>query len=286
MKQFFDLKSLIMILLGNAIYAVGIVAFVLPNHMILGGTTGIALTLQHFYGINLSVFVLIFNILMFLLGYIVLGRKFALTTIVSSVVYPFFLGTFEKIAFLQDMTEDMMLATIFAGIMIGFGLGLVIREGASTGGMDIPPLIVNKKLGISVSVMMYVFDFSILICQMFFSNKEQSLYGIFLILIYTVVLDKMIVRGTAMTEVRIISKKYEEINQHILREMDCGSTLVEIETGFKRSEEMMIMTIIHNRELVTLNNMILSIDPQAFIIIEKVNEVKGKGFSLPKVNLA
>ena len=277
------LKTLPWILLGNTVYALGIVMFVLPSGLITGGTTGLALTAEHFLHIPVSVFVFFMNLCMFLLGAAVLGMKFALTTLVSSFYYPIILGILQKIPALSDLTREPMLAAVFGGLMIGFGIGSVIRVGASTGGMDIPPLILKKKFGLPVSVMLYVFDVTILILQMFFSEKEQILYGILLVMIYTVVLDKVLLIGTSQTQVKIISRKYMEINEKIIHELDRGSTLIHATTGFMKQEQPMVMTVISNRELGTLNRLVMETDPQAFMIVGNVNEVKGRGFTQEKV---
>ena len=102
---------------------------------------------------------------------------------------------------------------------------MVIKAGASTGGMDIPPLIFNKKMGLPVSVGLYVFDFAILIGQMFFRDKEKSLYGILLVMIYTVLVDKVLLMGKTQMQVKIMSKQYREINEMIHKKLDRGTTL-------------------------------------------------------------
>lgn len=276
-------RSLIAILVGNTVYSLGIVAFLLPNDIITGGTTGLALCAQHYFGIPISLSALVFNTAMFFVGAIVLGKAFALTTLVSSFYYPFILDLLQRFPVLSSVTEDKMLATVCAGLLIGAGIGIVIRAGASTGGMDIPPLVLNKRFGIPVSVSLYVFDFLILLMQMLFSDIEESIYGILLVLIYTFVLDKVLVLGMAQTQVKIVSKKYEEINTAINSQLDRGSTLIHAETGYLHRNSPMVLTVISNRELIRLNRLVTEIDPSSFMIISKVNEVKGKGFSLPKV---
>lgn len=282
MKQLNNIKNLGFILLGNTIYALAIVMFILPNNLITGGTTGLGITIQHYLGLPIHIFVLVFNTLMFILGAVVLGKKFALTTLVSTFYYPFILGVFEGIPALNAMTNDRMLATICGGLMIGFGIGIVIRAGASTGGMDIPPLVLNKKFGLSVSVMLYLFDFAILILQMLFSNKEQIIYGILLVMIYTVILDKVLLMGSTRTQVKIISQKYEELNQLIQDKLDRGTTLIYTRTGYLKKEQPMILTVVTSRELMRLNQLVQETDPKAFMIIGHVNEVKGRGFSMQK----
>ena len=277
------LLNIITILVGNAIYALGVVIFILPNDLITGGTTGLGLAFEHYFHVPLSAFVFCFNAVMFILGALVLGKMFAFSTLISSFFYPIILGVFQKIPELSQITQDKMLSTVCGGLMIGFAIGIVIRAGASTGGMDIPPLVLNKKFGLPVSVMLYVFDFAILISQMFFSDKEQIIYGILLVLIYTVVLDKVLLTGHVQTQVKIISKKYKEINEMIVGRLDRGSTILYGETGYLHTDQPIILTVISNRELARLNQEVTSIDPEAFMIIARVNEVKGHGFSSSKI---
>lgn len=281
--QKFNIKNLGFIFFGNTIYALGIAAFILPNHLITGGTTGLGITVHHYLGLPISSFIFIFNIAMFILGAIVLGKTFALTTLVSSFYYPLIFGIFEKIPGIGTITDDRMLATVCGALMIGLGIGVVIRAGASTGGMDIPPLVLNKKFGLSISVMLYAFDIIILLLQMTFSDKESIIYGILLVFIYTITLDKILLMGSTRTQVKIITKKYEEINQQIQSRLDRGTTLIYAQTGYLRNDQPMILTVVSNRELMQLNQIVQEIDSTAFMIISHVNEVKGRGFSLKKV---
>lgn len=277
------IKNLFYILAGNTIYAAAVVMFILPNNLITGGTTGLALFFNHQFNIPITLFVSVFNIAMFALGFFVLGKTFALTTIISTFYYPFIFGVLEQIPALQGITNDHLLAVICGGIMIGFGIGIVLRVGASTGGVDIPPLVLNKKFSIPVSLSLYVIDFSILLLQMIFSNKEQVLYGILLVLIYTIVLDKVLLLGKSQLQVKIVSEKYEEINQMIIRQLDRGSTLIHAETGLCRNKNLMVLSAISNRELPKLNQLVMEIDPNAFVVINQVNEVRGRGFTMQKV---
>lgn len=275
--------SILAILFGNFIYALSVAMFILPGSLITGGTTGLALVLNRQFSIPVSGFVFIFNVAMFLLGAVVLGKRFALTTLISTFFYPIILEILQHIEGLGNFTSNPLLATIFAGLMIGLAIGIVIKAGASTGGMDIPPLVLNKKLGWSVSATLYVLDFFVLLFQMLFSNKEQVLYGILLVLIYTVTLNKVLLLGNAKTQVKIVSSKHDEITSMIIHQLDRGATLLEAETGFYRNGTKVVLTIISSRELPRLNQMVSHIDPKAFMIINQVNEVKGRGFTLDKV---
>ena len=230
----------------------------------------------------MTLFLSIFNILMFLLGLLILGKTFALTTLISTFYYPLILSVFEKTIGYTQMTTDPLLAALLGGVMIGVAIGLVIKCNASTGGMDIPPLIINKKTGIPVSVSMYAFDFLILLMQVFYTNREMVLYGIVLVATYTIVLDKVLVVGKAQTEVMIVSKEYEQINDMIIHELDRGTTMLKSISGYMKNEYPVIMTVISNRELPKLNYLVLNIDEHAFMVVSKVNEVKGRGFTFKK----
>ena len=282
LKEVFSLKRIMWVLIGNTIYSCGIAAFVLPNDLITGGTTGIALILEHYFGLPIGLSVAIFNIVMFILAILILGKSFALTALISTFYFPWILSQFQKVQFIQNMTDDFLLGSIFAGLMLGLGVGLVIRAGASTGGMDIPPLILNKKFGLPVSVGLYAFDFLILIGQMFFRDTEKSLYGILLIMIYTVLVDKVLLLGKNQMQVKIMSDKYEEINSMIHQKLDRGTTLYRTESGYLHKKGFLVMTVISNRELPKLNQLIMDIDPKAFMVISQVSEVKGRGFTLHK----
>ena len=283
MNTFFKkILPILLILIGNTTYGLGVILFVLPTGLITGGTTGLGLFFQHSLGLPLNVFIAVFNVGMFLLGVWILGKKFAITTIVSTFYYPLAFQVMTSIVGDTVLTADPMLATVCAGIMIGAGIGLVIRAGASTGGMDIPPLVFNKLFGVPVSVGLYAFDFLILILQMLFSNTEQVLYGIMMIFIYTFVLDRMLVIGNSRVEVKIVSPKYEEINHRIQTELDRGVTLMDMEGGHLRQESHMILSVLSNRELVTLKNLVTNIDPSAFMVISQVKEVRGLGFTIDK----
>lgn len=275
--------NLLLVVLGNATYALAVKLFILPNDLMTGGTTGIALVINHYFnGVSISAFVLGFNILMLLVGLALLGKKFAFSTIVSSIAYPLALELFDRLFGNVVLTEDMLLNTIFAGLGIGVGLGIVIRNGASTGGMDIPPLVLNRYFKIPVSVSLYVFDMCILLGQAVYNPLEGILYGILLILVYSVVLDKLMLMGTTRTEVKVVSGHAEEIRKVILSEVDRGVTLLYGESGYLQQDTQVILSIVSNRELPQVEKLIHSIDPESFMIISRVSEVRGRGFSMSK----
>lgn len=276
------IKNIIGILVGNTLYAIAVLLFIVPNGLITGGSTGLAIAANHVLDIPITMFVSLFNIGMFGIGLFVLGIAFALTTLISTFYFPFILSVFEKTIGYTQMTSDPLLAALFGGVLIGTAIGLVIKCNASTGGMDIPPLVINKKLGIPIFASMYAFDFLILLMQVFYTDKEMVLYGIVLVATYTIVLDKVLVFGKAQTEVMIVSKEYDKINNAIIQELDRGTTMLKSISGYMKNEYPVVMTVVSNRELPRLNELILNIDNHAFMVVSKVNEVRGRGFTFKK----
>ena len=250
--------TLLTVIIGNAMYAAVAVLFLLPSGLPTGGTTGIALLVNRLTGLSVSMFVLGFNIVMLVVGFIFLGKKFAFTTIVSTFTYPICLELF------------------------GQGLGSVIRMGTSTGGMDIPPLILNKYFKIPVSVSLNAFDICILLGQAILIPPEMLLYGVILVITYTTVLNKVLLLGGSKMEVKIISRNPEPIRQAIIGHLDRGLTILRAEGGYSQEDRQVLLVVVSNRELHQLERIVKNIDPESFVIVSEVREVRGRGFSLTK----
>ena len=280
------LISVLTVVLGNILYTLAIKLFLLPANLMSCGTTGIALVVNHFTQIPMSAFILVFNMVMLAVGWVVLGRQFAMTTVLSSVLYPAILEILNRTLGDVVVTENILLNLLFAGMGLGISLGIVIRGGASTGGMDIPPLILKKSFHIPVSASLWVFDFCILLSQMFFHPAEDLLYGILLIIVISVSLNKVMLLGTSRTEVKIISRKSGEIRDAILSKVDRGVTMLHGQGGYERQGTEVILSVVSNREMPKIQQLARSIDPDCFMIISQVTEVWGRGFTYGKKALS
>lgn len=280
-----NIKESIIIIFGNFILALGITAFIIPSGVIVGGGTGIGLIIQHFTGVDVSITVSAINIVMFVIGYYVLGKNFAAKTGLSTIVFPIFLAVLGQLSVMQSLTNDILLANIYAGLLIGAGMGLILRLGASTGGMDVPPLIINKKTKIPITLLINGIDLIILLGQAFFSTTEQVLYGFVVVIITTIVMDKMMLLGESKVQVTIISPKFEEIKNVVFNKIERGCTLIDVTTGYTMEKQYAVMTVASKRELHILNESVLSIDPTAFIISNVTHSVNGRGFTLPSIDI-
>ena len=266
-QQLFNALSIVV---GNAMYALTVVLFLMPSGLITGGATGIALAFNKVTGLPVSAVLFVVNVVMLLLGWWVLGRRFALNTLASTVLSPFFMALWERLLGNLVLTDDLVLNTVFAGFGIGISLGITIRAGASTGGMDIPPLVLNKWFHLPVSATMMVFDLIILAVQAAFSPLQQCLYGIVMVIVYTVVLDKVLIFGSTRTEVKIISQHADEIREAIFSQLDRGVPILHGEGGYSRNSEQVLLSVISNRQLPKLEKIAHLIDPTCFMIVSHV----------------
>ncbi len=276
------LFSLLLVVIGNIVYALTMKLFLLPANLISCGTTGIALVVQHTFGMEVSTFIFLFNIAMLMLGWMVLGRQFALTTVFSSLFYPIALEVMNRILGDISVTNDLLMNTLFSGLGLGMALGMVIRGGASTGGMDIPPLVLKKLFHIPVSVSLWAFDFCIMLSQLFFHSPEDLLYGILLLIVLSSSLNKVLLLGTDRTEVKIVSKQAEQIRDAILSQVDRGVTILHGEGGYLRTSTEVILSVVSNHEMPKIERLARDIDPDCFMIVSRVTEVWGRGFSAGK----
>lgn len=277
-----NIKVLAGVLAGNAMLAVAVAAFMVPNGIIMGGATGIGLFVTHYISANLSVVIFIINAILFVLGACTLGKKFAFTTIISTFTYPVFLAMAQAVPGITTLTGNKMLAAIYGGLALGIGVGLVVRQGASTGGTDIIALVLHKFLHSPVAIFMYAVDFVVLGSQIFFSDSEQVLYGILALMIMTAAMNRVVLFGQSQIQLFIISEEYEEIRISLLENMDVGATMVHIETGYGKEHQKGVLCVIPHRKLYAVNEMVKKIDNKAFTTISQIKEVKGRGFSLER----
>ncbi len=268
------------ILAGNALLAFLVAAFIIPHDIIMGGTTGIGIVLNRFFPtLDISLVVLILNVLLLILGLAVLGKKFFLTTVASSLLYPVFLGMMQRIPGIERLTDDPLIAAIFGGCLMGVALGLVMRVGSSTGGMDVVCLVLNHWLHQPVALFVYLSDIVIVGGQALFSPPEMTLLGIIVLVLESIILDKAMLLGKAQIQVFVISQKFEELRSLLLDTLEAGVTMMLVETGRLGRAQKGVLCVIPQRKLYDATELIHSVDPNAFITISQINEVRGRGFT-------
>ncbi len=287
----------LIVLSGNALAAAGTAFFIEPNGLVMGGTTGVGIFVRNLlekggsadetlinWIVNITVYTA--NIILFVIGAVLLGKKFAASTLAGTLLYPSFMSLYKLISGGKPLVTDTVLAVFFGALIFGLGVAMVVRVGASTGGTDIPPLILYKFFGLPVSVTMWCLDASIVLLQLFVvEDIGLVFYGIIICLISSAAIEKLSPIGMKKTQVKIVSKKYRAIREMILSELNRGVTVLYGQTGYLKERCHMILTIVSNRELVKLKNKVQEIDPEAFMTISVVSEVRGRGFSTEGIRL-
>ena len=282
MKQ--QLKILIYTLLGNTLLAFAVCAFIVPQDFMLGGSSGIALTVQYFLPIRLSVISGIAGFSLFCLGWAFMGWKFAANSLLSTIVYPIIMGIMEITPVgTLFVNEDKLICALYCALLIGMGVGLVVRVGGSTGGMDIPPCILQKYKGIPVGKSLMFFDGAIILAQVLLKGTDGILYSLLILVLTSAVIDHTIVSGEATVQIIIISPEYDRIRREILDNINCGVTMMDIETGLTGDKRQAILSVVYAKKYPEIRDAALKIDKTAFIIASDVKNVNGQGYTLERV---
>jgi uncharacterized membrane-anchored protein YitT (DUF2179 family) len=273
-------KNILFILLGAAIFAFGLVHFNMQNHLAEGGFTGITLLLYFLFGIDPSITNLALNIPLFFIGWKLLGRNSFLYTIIGTVSLSVFLWIFQRYAIHMPLKHDLTLAALFAGVFIGIGLGIIFRYGGTTGGVDIIARLVYKYKGISMGKTMFTFDAVVITLSLLYLSYREAMYTLVAVFVAARVIDFMQEGGYAAKGATIISEKSEEIANKILTEMDRGVTVLKGRGSYTKRERDVLYCVVAKNELPRLKNVIISVDPHAFVAVTDVHDVLGEGFTL------
>ncbi|MGP0586919.1 YitT family protein [Paenibacillus timonensis] len=277
------LKTLLPILLGTAIYAFGLLYFILPNQLMEGGVTGITLLLNYAFGISPSLSNLLLNIPLFLIGWKILGGRQIIWTGIGIGSLTFFLWLFERMIqegwILPFETHtDYILVSLYAGVTLGAGLGIVFRFGGTTGGSDIVARILGRKYGFSMGQVILTLDIVIIGLSLFYIRKENILYTLVAVFIASKVIDFIQEGAYSAKAFTIISDHAPAIADIITKEMDRGVTLIPAIGAYSKQAKHMAYCVVSRQEIRRLQSIAKSVDPRAFIIISDVHDVHGEGF--------
>ncbi|WP_213527436.1 YitT family protein [Paenibacillus sp. J31TS4] len=266
------------LLLGSLIVAASFNLFLNPNHVASGGVTGISIIVNHLTGVQPAYIQWLLNIPLFLLGLRQLGRSFGLKTLVGSIALPLFVLLLSG---LPPATDNLLLATIYGGIGVGLGLGMVFRSRGSTGGLDLAAQLVHRWTGISLGLAVPLLDGMVITAAGFVFNPEKALFALIGLYVTGKTID-FLQSGISVSRVAfIISGRTEEISQAILVDLDRGLTKLSGEGGYTGTERMVLMVVLRSTEVSRLKAIVKRVDPNAFVIISDTKEVLGEGFQPP-----
>lgn len=296
------IKKILLVILGSVILGVGTGIFLTPYNIISGGVSGIAIIINHFTSWSIDMMITILTWGFFFLGWLLLGNEFAVKTIISAIVYPlaFMLGSFlqeNTMLNLQTIVEingvalptvNYLISALVGGVFVGSGCALTYLGGGSTGGVDVITLSVQKYTGIKASVPYLLIDTTIILLGLIFVNDfDVTLMGIMSSFVASFMVNKLFDTEKNVV-VNIISQKYEELNQFILKKLNRGSTLVRGEGGYSQKDITILQVVCDIKEYYILEDIIAKVDPNAFVFSNKASYVRGEGFKShekPKLKL-
>ena len=265
-------KRVIAIFIGAVLMATGLEIFLVPNNVIDGGVTGISIMLSHISGLPLGLFIFILNLPFFYLGYKQIGKTFAISSVFGIIVLSIFTSLFYPI---PAFTDDILLAAIFGGIILGVGVGLVIRYGGALDGTEILAILINKKVPFSVGEIIMFFNLFILGAAGFVFTWDRAMYSILAYIIAFKTIDIVVLGLEQSKSAWIFSNKNKEIGDAILARLGRGVTYMNGEGAYSGDDTKVIFCVITRLEEAELKNIVDEIDTTAFLAIADIAEVRG-----------
>ncbi|WP_146551992.1 YitT family protein [Rummeliibacillus sp. SL167] len=275
------IKNTLFIILGAAIFSFGFVHFNIQNHLGEGGFNGITLILYNVFHLDPAIMNLMLNIPMFVIGWRVLGKKTFAYTIIGTVSVSVFLKIFQIYQFPIDLHDDMFLVSLFAGVFLGVGLGIIFRVGGTTGGVDIIARLVNKFFGWPMGKTMFIFDATVIVLSWItYLDARSVMYTLVCVFVTAQVIDFVQEGAYAARGAIIISNNNHKIAERIAKQMDRGVTFLKGYGYYTKEEREVIYCVVAKNEMFKLKSIVLTVDPHAFISVSEVHDVSGEGFTL------
>jgi len=274
-----SIKDFLLIILGGLLQALALRTFLVPSLLVGGGISGLAQIFHYLWNLPIGVVTLPGNIPLFIIGWRFLGGpRFAVRTILAVLSYTVIVDILVELTGTAPITDDLLLNSLFGGILLGVGLGLVYLGQGTSGGTDILGRILNRRFGMSISLAYMVTDSFAVILAGFFFGWDRALYGLIMIYLSGVAAD-MISQGTNIVrEALIITDKTEEVVKAISDELGRGTTIIEAKGGYTQKDRPMIFCVVSAGEVIRLKTIVQETDPNAFMVVGHVNEALGEGF--------
>lgn len=265
----------VQIALGSLLGAIAYPLFLVPNHVAPGGLTGLATVLNYLFQLPVGITSLVMNIPLFIIGYRAMGRMFVVRSLVATVLFSVLIDLIP----LPAMTHEPLLGALFGGVLLGAGLGLILRGGATTGGTDmVARMIHNRFQHISVGAILFFIDCCVVAMAGFFIEAEYALYAFISLYASSKLIDAVMDGLTREKACYVISDEHERVRQEIMAKLDRGVTVLSAEGGYSREKRPVILCVLSAQEVGRLKAIVRSADERAFVFISDAHEVLGEGF--------
>lgn len=269
------LKKYTLLFIGSIIAAIGLEIFLVPNNIIDGGIVGISIMASHITGLPLSLFLVVLNIPFLYLGYAQIGKTFAISTLFSILSLSYWVSVFHPI---PGLTNDLFLAAIFGGIIVGIGVGLIIRYGGSLDGTEIVAILLDKRTSFSVGEIIMFFNLFILTSAGFVFSWDKAMYSLVAYFVAFKVIDTVIEGLDESKAVMIVTDKPDEITETLMARLGRGVTVLHGSGGYTKERKDVLYCVITRLEMAKLKSIVDEIDEGAFVTFNDVHEVMGGQF--------
>lgn len=275
-------KAYAQMIIGSLLTALAFNLFFLNNDIAPGGITGVSTILHHLFGVRVGLTSAILNLPLFLIGYRSVGWTFAVRSFLSMLLLSLFIDVLPVI----PLTQDLLLATIYGGIVMGIGLGLVMRGGATTGGTDLAAMLVHKRFpAVTVGTFLFVIDCVVVVVAGFVFDTQAALYAMLAVMLSSRLADIVVQGGHTAIQFLIISDEAQAIAKDITQRMDRGATLLSATGAYSGEPRGMLYCVVSRTEVTQLKEIVAKRDPDAFVTVSTVSEAMGEGFAGLRHNL-
>ncbi|MGV8025773.1 MAG: YitT family protein [Anaerolineaceae bacterium] len=273
------LRDYFLVVLGSTVQALGMRLFLIPSQLVSGGVSGAAQIIHFFSGFPIGLMVIIGNLPLYLIGWRHLGGlKFALRTLIAVVVFSILTDLLPYFLPIQSITNDILLNTLYGGILLGAGLGLVYLGRGTSGGSDILGRILNYRFGFSISAAYMITDSLVVLASGFAFGWEKALYGLIVIYMSGLVAELVSEGSSVVRTAMVITDKPEVIAAEVMEEMERGVTYLYGKGAYTGTDRTILYCVVSRPEVSLIKGIISDIDPDAFVVIGQANEVLGEGF--------
>ena len=277
MKKYFLQYS--MIVIGALISAISCNLFLIPNHFLSGGITGIAIIFHYLFDLPIGIQNIVFNIPILYIAYHFFGKTYFINTILGTFLYSTFIDLTSFLTPLTPLHNNPMLSAIVAGVVSGIGFGLILRANANTGGADVVAALIRKLYSYNIGTMIFALNCLIVLCGLVLFSFEAAIYTLIYMYIMGEVDNRIVTGFNKRKSIMIVSDKSEEIAEHIMNELGRGVTFIEGEGGYTHTKKRILYVVITLTQLSKVKEIELKSDAKSFFIISNASEVNGKGFS-------
>ena len=264
------------IFIGSVIGAAAYPTFLIPNNIAPGGLTGVATILNYLAGWPVGITALVLNIPLFLIGYRTMGKVFAFRSLVATALFTILIDILP----LKPVSEDPLLGTLFGGVVLGIGLGLILRGGATTGGSDMIARMVHRRFSfITVGMFLFALDFLVVLAAAIFIGGTQALYAMIDIYVCSRVIDAVMVGFGGNKACFVMTDAWQKVTGRVLNEIERGCTLLEAKGAYSGTSRPVVMCVMSRQEMTALKRIVQEEDEKAFMFITEAHEALGEGFS-------